>query len=124
MSAIYSLLGLSDQEPACTLHWIGTILGHDGSSTDLEDYVTTLIAEEGFPAPFPHRKHGGGLTRDVHYKRSRWLKAAVIDWICDQLPPGTGEAIDDKKRSDAAQEMDARASNLHLVANNDRGVLA
>lgn len=119
MSSFSALLAPHDGTPCCNLHWIGKQLGHDGSEKNLEDYVAELIDGAGFPRPLPHRKHGGGLSFGVSYSRSQWIRAGVIKWLEDYLPPAAAAALDDAARAEAAEEMDQAARNLTLVADND-----
>lgn len=119
MSAFIDLLAPHDGTPTCNAHWIGKQLGHDGSAATLEDYLETLIAEAGFPRPLPHRKHGGGLSFEVSYARSQWIRLGVVQWLEDFLPPPASAALEEKAFADAADEMDAAAQSLTLVASND-----
>ncbi len=118
MSALDFLFDRYGDEPTCTLHWIGRMLGHDGSTQALEQYVSNLIATEGFPPPMPHRKHGGGISHEVSYRRSHWIRAAVLQWFSGYLPPAAGAALDDRARAAAADDMDRAAGNLQLVVSN------
>lgn len=118
MSALNFLLDRYGDKPTCNLHWIGRMLNHGGSTHKLEEYVTRLIAEEGFPKPMPHLKHGGGLSHDVSYRRSQWIRAGVLEWLGRYLPPGAVAQDDDRAREAAADEMDRAAGHLHLVASN------
>ena len=120
MSSFADLLALHGEEEAtCTCRWVGKQLGHEGSDAALVAYVEELIAGCGFPRPLPHRKHGGGLATCVHVDRSRWIRAGVLDWLTDFLPPSAAAALDNAARERAADEMDAAAGNLRLVAHND-----
>lgn len=119
MSAFSKLLAATDAEPCCGLNWIGKQLGHKGSEANLEAYVSELIDRAGFPKPLPHRKHGGGLSWDVSYSRSQWIRTGVISWLGDFLPPAAACAIDDLAREEAADEMDQAARSLTLLASND-----
>lgn len=107
-------------DPTCNLHWIGVQLGHDGSTASLEQYVAQLIADEGFPPPLPHLKHGGGLSRSVSYRRSQWIRAGVLAWLGHFLPPSASTAIEAADLEAAAREMDTAATHLQLVASNDQ----
>lgn len=118
MNAIATLAAVHTADPTCNLHWIGRQLGWDfarRSDRALEQYVEGLIAELGFPRPLPHRKHGGGISTDVSYPRSSWIRVGVLQWLGDFLPPEAGAAVDAAAMHAAADDMDAAALNLRLV---------
>lgn len=117
MSAFSQLLVPNDDPPTCNLHWIGTRLGFDRSPAALEQYVTCLIEQRGFPRPLPHLRHGGMIADYVSYSRSRWIRLAVVNWLGDFFPPDLCTAIDDCAGQQAAAEMDRRAAHLALVSN-------
>lgn len=122
MSAFSILLAPHGEEPCCDCRWIGRAIGHRGSDAKLVAYIEDLITDAGFPRPIPHRRHGGGLSTGVHVDRSQWIRAGVLDWLGDFLPPSATLALDDVARKEAADEMDAAAESLcfpHLVAAND-----
>lgn len=114
MSALTYLRDRLDHSPTCSLAWIGKQLGHTGSDTALEDYVTDLITGAKFPPPLPHRRHGGGLSYEVSWRRSAWVTAAVVDWLGGFFPPETADALDEVHRRAAEDEMDRAAGNLRL----------
>ena len=113
------LLPAEGDPPTCNLQWICNQLGHDGSEARQVAYVAGLIAEEGFPRPFPHLAHGGGLSRDIHPTRSQWLRAGVEAWLADFLPPAGAAAIDAAAQRAAAAEMDDMAGKLRLVGGTE-----
>lgn len=106
-----------DGPPTVGFYWVGRVLGHRGSDAALVDYLTLLIGQAGFPRPLPHRKHGGGLCRDVA-ARSEWLRPAVLAWLHDFLPPEATALALAASEADAAAAMDAAAANLRLVTRN------
>lgn len=111
-----------NDQPTCTLHWICAQLGFEGSDARRAAYVEGLIEQRGFPRPFPHSVHGGGLSDAVNPRRSRWLRIAVERWLSDFLPPDAAAAIDSEAAAAAAAEMDAAAARLtplRLVAGRD-----
>lgn len=82
-------------------------------------YVTKLVDERGFPAPYPSMIKGAlvsGVTRD-----SRWPRAAVETWFDNFLPPEAHAALDAAAMAAAAADMDDRAGNLRLVGGTDHG---
>lgn len=75
---------------ASVVAMLGQAHGH-GRAWHLR-YLDGLIASHGFPAPLPVQ-HGETLTTRVVWGKSRWLSAAVSQWIENwSLPPGTGPA--------------------------------
>ena len=127
MSAFADLLAPYGEAPTCDCRWVGRSLGHTGSDTALVAYIEELIEGAGFPPPLPHRKHGGGLSTGVHVDRSQWIRAGVVSWLGDYLPPSAGAALDDAAMNAAADDMDAAAENLgtlRLVACNDERAFA
>ncbi len=127
MSAFADLLAPHGEVPTCDCRWIGRQLGHDGSDPALVAYVEALIDGAGFPAPLPHRKHGGGLSTAVHVDRSQWLRAGVVAWLSNYLPPSAAGMLDDAARQAAADDMDAAAANLgslRLVAEDGERIYA
>jgi hypothetical protein len=121
MSAQFSIERSEDDGyPTVGLPFIMRELGkrHYGLGRQLA-YVTLLIAEEGFPPPFPtlvKRRKGAperlerGVTSD-----SQWPRPPVEAWIEDFLPPGSAAALDARAQAAAADEMDRAAGNLQLV---------
>jgi hypothetical protein len=121
MSAFSAMLARHEGQATCNFRWVGKVLGHRGSDEILVDYIDLLIDQAGFPRPLPHRKHGGGLETGVA-PRSEWIRAGVIDWLGNYLPPSAAAALDDAAEAAAAEAMDAAASDLRLVFSNDREV--
>lgn len=99
-------------DPTCTAAWICKQLGQDGSEAVCTAYIEGLIAARGFPRPFPHRAHGGKLVDAVHYQRSRWIRAGVVQWLGDYFPPAAAAAADKAAEAAAAAEMDKAALRL------------
>lgn len=126
MSAFSVMLARHEGAPTCSIYWIKRILGHRRSDKALIRYVELLIAEQGFPQPLPHLKHGGGLETGVALK-SEWLRAAVEAWLEDNfLPPSAAAMLERADEDEAAAAMDAAAFNLGrpLHAANDLQVAA
>lgn len=85
-------------------------------------YVTRLIAECGFPPPYPAlvgKKGQEALTNDV-VKSSSWHRAAVETWLEDFLPPANAAALDARAAQAAADDMDAAAAGLKLVGGREQ----
>jgi hypothetical protein len=110
---------LADDDPTVTAPWVAKQLGHKGSDALLEAYLQDLVDELGFPRPLPHWKWGGGISKDIDARRSRWRREAVIAWLDDYLPPDAALAIDAAAMADAADEMDRAAGSLALVDGTD-----
>lgn len=72
-------------------------------------YLTTLIADHGFPAPLPLPGASVGEVR----ARSRWTRSSVEKWFEDRDPDGTA-AADARAARDGAVIMDARAEAIGL----------
>ena len=122
MNALPALVAHSDTEPTCDLHWIGKQLGWDfekRSSKKLEIFVSGLIASYDFPKPMPHQMHGGGISEDVNYPRSRWVKVGVLIWLVGYTPSDTPLTLDELAANTAADEMDSAALHLHLVGGTE-----
>lgn len=102
-------------DPTCTAAWICKQLGQTGSEAVCTAYLEGLIAARGFPKPLPHRAHGGAIADGVHYTRSRWVRAGVVQWLGDYLPPAAGAALTAQAEAEAAAEMDGAARRLVLV---------
>jgi len=83
-------------------------------NTALVRYVAALVADSGFPEPFPLFVKGQGNTREVRLG-SRWNVRAVDAWFDGQLPPDLACAISQQDMARAADTMDQRAANLRLV---------
>lgn len=126
MSAFSIMLERHQGAPTCTIFWIKRVLGHRRSDKSLVRFVALLIAEQGFPQPIPHLKHGGGLETGVALK-SEWLRAAVESWLEDNfLPPSAAAMLDRAGADEAAAAMDAAAASLGkpMHAANDLQVAA
>lgn len=139
MSAFSIMLERHQGAPTCSIFWIRKVLGHRRSDAALVRFLDLLIAEQGFPRPLPHYKHGGGLETGVALK-SEWLRAAVESWLENNfLPPSAAAMLDRAGEDEAAAAMDAAAFNLgsscrkaaaretakpRLVAANDRQQVA
>lgn len=104
--------GASWADPTCTAAWICKQLGQEGSEAVLVDYLELLIDLRGFPKPLPHRAHGGRIVDGVHFQRSRWVRAGVLQWLNDYLPPAAAAAADKAAEAAAAAEMDRNALRL------------
>lgn len=121
MSA-FAHLGLDDEEPTVTFHWIKSrFRQRTMSDARFARFLAGLIAEQDFPRPLPHPRHGGGIEYGVAY-RSVWLKTGVEQWFENYLPPAAGAAIDAAARREAASAMDAAAARLgrpELIAGTD-----
>lgn len=101
--------------PTVAFPWVRRALGQSGprapSDARFAAFIETLIAELGFPRPLPHPRHGGGIETGVTEK-SCWLRAGVVDWLGDYLPPDAAAAVDTAHASAAADEMDEAAALL------------
>ncbi len=126
MSAMFSLLAASgdDEGTTCTFYWVRRQFGQGARSRCSDNkfgaFLEDLIENEGFPRPLPHPKHGGGIERGVT-NRSQWIRAGVVEWLGDYLPPSAATAIDAQAMRSAADDMDAAARKLCLVVNNSAG---
>lgn len=105
-------IGRDTADPTCTCAWICKQLGQEGSEAVLVDYVEQLIDLRGFPRPLPHRAHGGKIVDGVSYARSRWVRAGVLQWLNDYLPPAASAALDKAAEAAAAADMDRAALRL------------
>lgn len=114
----FAQAALAGDDPTVSFYWIRKALGQSGkqgcSDRRFVAYVDDLIAKCGFPRPLPAPKHGGGIELGVTH-RSQWLRAGVVEWLGDYLPPDAAAALDLAAAADAAADMDAAASNLRLV---------
>lgn len=99
-------------DPTCTAAWICKQLGQEGSEAVCTAYLEGLIAARGFPRPLPHRAHGGKIVDGVSYTRSRWVRAGVLQWLNDYLPPAASAAMDKAAEAAAAADMDRAALRL------------
>lgn len=63
---------------------------HGRSQAWQANYLTGLIAQHGFPAPYPILR-GASTVTGIVWKSSRWNLAAVEAWLEGWgLPPGAG----------------------------------
>lgn len=74
------------------------------------DTIDGLIAEAGFPKPFPLIR-AGKLQYDAH-SDSRWATAAVDAWFHDQLPPAARGLVGDAERVQVDSRLSANLSSL------------
>ena len=110
---LQTLDGDADQ-PSCSIWYIQMRLGRkDYGIGRMATYLNAMIADHGFPKPFPHMR--AGTLIDAVTPQSRWQRAAVDNWLFDFLPPDAASAADAAARASAAAEMDVSASNLRLV---------
>lgn len=112
----YSFAGIAEdpQNTTCTPIWIARVLGRKSYSTRrLSAYLQALVDNHGFPAPLPSLA-GNKIVTGVH-KDSVFMRAAVEQWLADQLTPAAQAALDQGARTDAMAEMDNAAGSLHLV---------
>lgn len=107
--------GHSDNaERTCTIWYLKRELGRtDFGDARLCQYIQGLITGHGFPRPLP-TFHKGELVGDVR-TTSRWIRAAVDQWLDDFLPPDLSDAIEAKRRAAAAADMDSAAAGLRLI---------
>lgn len=113
----YSFAGIAEdpQDTTCTPIWIARVLGRKSYSTRrLSAYLQALVDSHGFPAPLPAMV-GSKIVTAVN-KDSVFMRAAVEQWLADQLTPAAQAALDQTARTDAMAEMDDAAGALHLVA--------
>lgn len=80
-------------------------------------YVKALIANYGFPQPYPAPVKGKGLTRDVRHN-SRWPRDPVDAWFLNFDPPGS-LAADELARQRGVAELHQRAARLTLVGGTE-----
>ena len=119
-------LGLVEgEQPTCTFHWIKSRFGQvtDASARPCSDeafvdFLDGLIAHHSFPRPLPCPKRGGGIELGVT-RKSHWIRAGVIDWFGDYLPPHAAASLDEAAARDAADDMDAAAGNLRLIGGTE-----
>lgn len=103
----------------CSFGYVQHQLGCDHlSQRRMAAYLTSLIADHGFPRPLPAPVKGGKLTTAVHFS-SKWHRAAVDAWIDGFIPPDQAATIDEQACALAAAEMDDAARNLRLVGGKD-----
>jgi hypothetical protein len=92
--------------PACSLWYIQLRFGrHDWSPERMARFVQQMVAERGFPRPWPYLR--GTAMIDRATVKSRWPRDQVDRWFTDFLPPSAQAA--------AALAMDANAAWLQLV---------
>lgn len=118
----FARIGLEEEAPTCGFYWIRRAFGQSGAKSPSDArfaaFLTDLIDTQGFPRPLPHPKHGGGIETGVAPK-SEWLRAGVIEWFGDYLPPDTPAALDAAAEALAAADMDAAACGLRLVGGRE-----
>lgn len=119
MSVFTPGLGRQSAPPTCNIQWICKQLGFRGSDAARVKYVSGLIATHGFPPPLPHLKWGGGISDAVNATRSEWLRAGVLKWFDDYMPPAAAAALEEQAELAAAEEMDRAAGNLALVGGTE-----
>ena len=120
-SAFHPQSPADPQDHSCSIWYIRERLARrDYSVERMARYLNSLIADYGFPKPWPREKKGGGLTIEVSDK-SRWPRLAVDQWLEDWLPPDAAAAAEAAARARAAAEMDGRACHLQLVKGGRRG---
>jgi hypothetical protein len=101
------------QQGGVSLWYIATRLGvGERSEQWVLNYVRHLIANEGFPKPFPYiGLQQKRARKDVHLQ-SRWLRAAVDAWFDGFLPPHLVTVVDDRQAARDANTLDQRAEAL------------
>ena len=105
----------------CNLWYIRRELGQQRlSDARMVVYVDALIAQHGFPRPYPTMLKGGTLYRATH-TRSTWQRAAVDAWLAGWIPPDVAATIDAAALAAAAADMDSAATNLRIVGGRDFG---
>lgn len=72
--------------------------------------LDVLIAQRGFPAPYPLVK-AGKLAERV-YRDSRWHAAAVEAWFLDQLPPEAQAIVGAAERVEIDSRLNTNLSHL------------
>lgn len=117
-----------DDEPTVGLDWILRRLGrrqgkHAYGPGRAVKYLELLIAEFGFPPPYPQlvtgkRGQADRLESEVTLT-SQWAKAPVAVWLEDYLPPANADAVDARAQAAAADEMDRAAAGLSLVGGRE-----
>lgn len=118
LSFPFARIGLEEEAPTCGFYWIRRAFGQSGkkapSDSRFARFLAGLIDRHGFPRPLPHPRHGGGIETGVAPK-SEWLRAGVVEWFGDYLPPDTHAALDAAAEALAAADMDQAAGGLRLV---------
>lgn len=103
----------ADASRTCTLWYVKRELASDYSDARFIRYVQKLVDERGFPRPMPALR--GSQLVDCVCAQSRFLRAAVDNWLDDFLPPDAHDMADRKARAAAANDMDSAAFGLRLV---------
>lgn len=112
MSVMEALLVRHPGEPTVGIWFIRRITGHARKGeASLIRYVEGLIEHHGFPPPLPLFRNGGEITGEVR-SDSKWLRAAVMEWLEGFLPPTIPAALADEAEQEAAAAMDAAATTL------------
>ena len=114
-----------DDAPALSFWEIRRRLGKDGrgeeakaySGARMVKYLGLLIADQGFPPPFPCHRRVGGFDQLVTRPcpQSVWPRDAVDAWLANFLTPASAAAIDVAAMRHAAGDMDSSAFGLQLV---------
>lgn len=103
-----------DAERTCSIFYIRRELGRgDYSDRRLISYLDKLIADHGFPQPLPVERRGKLVTSAT--LQSRWLRAAVDDWVNHWMPATAAARADAAQRRAAAESMDRNAIGLTIV---------
>lgn len=97
-----------------SLHDICRRLGARGGEETKKAYIRSLIADYGFPSPYPTPVKGRGATRTIR-TTSQWAREPVDAWFHDYHPPKTHAAIERTAADEAAARLDARADNVTLL---------
>ena len=112
MSVMEALLVRHPGEPTVGIWFIKRMTGHARKGdASLVRYVEGLIAKHGSPPPLPLFRNGGTIQTDISAD-SRWLRAAVMEWLEGFLPPSTTAALSQDQQQDAAEALDAAAARL------------
>jgi hypothetical protein len=95
-----------------SLWYVAMRLGLTGRSAQwLLNHIRQLVANHGFPPPFPHFMLDG-RKRDGITLASRWLREAADAWFDGFLPPALAEAAEAARLARDAETLDQRAKAL------------
>ncbi|MFN3991213.1 MAG: hypothetical protein ACK4IS_13255 [Erythrobacter sp.] len=100
-----------------SLHDICHRLAHSGGDQARITYLRSLIADYGFPQPYPTFVKGKGAVREIRTS-SRWPREAVDAWFIHFDPPAT-LAADELARQRGIAELHRRAGQLTLVGGTE-----
>lgn len=122
----FGRVALDDDDPTVSFRWIRRAFGQGDaqqrgrgcSDARFTAFLDDLIGAHGFPRPLPAPKHGGGVEIAVT-PRSQWLRAGVLEWFGDFLPPEAAASLEGAAAAAAADDMDAAAGNLRLVGGTE-----